>query len=126
MNYILIEESLFKKLMSRLLLDEEIVQSRFSEKDYWIRAKEACEHLNVSKAMLHAYRRANMLSYCKIGEAYRYKRADVYKLKMQMDQELAQCGKVLKCHTVIHTEEDAIKAYEKDLSGLYFGDDRTV
>lgn len=126
MSYVLMEESLFKKMMSRLLLDEEIIQSRFNEKDYWITAKDACEYLNVSKAMLYAYRRANMLSYCKIGEAYRYKRADVYKLKAQMDQELIESGNVLKCDMVIHTEEEAIKAFEKDLPEVHFRDDSTI
>ena len=53
MSYVLMEESLFKKMMSRLLLDEEILQSRFNEKDYWITGKDAWEYLNVSKGMLY-------------------------------------------------------------------------
>ena len=120
MGYILIEEALFKKITSQLLLDEDIVQSRFSEEDYWMTAKQACEYLNISKAMLYAYRRANLVFYCKIGEAYRYKRADVYTLKAQMDKELVESGKLLECHTVVDTEEEAADVLTKFLPGLSF------
>ena len=113
MGYILIEESLFKKLMSQLLLDEDIVQSSFSEQDYWMNSKEACKYLNISLSLLNAYRSYNVIGYCKIKEIYSYKRSDVYKLKAQMDSELVQCGKVLKVESVIKTEKQAIREFEE-------------
>lgn len=120
MGYILIEESLFKKMMAQLLLDQDIVQSHFSEEDYWITAKQACEYLNISKAMLNVYRRSNLISYCKIGETYRYKRADVYTLKTQMDKELIESGKLLNCRAVVNSEEEAINTLTESLTGLNF------
>lgn len=114
MGYILIEESLFKKLTSHLLSDEDIVQNNFSDKEYWMTGTEACKYLNVSKSMLYAYRRADFISFCRIGETYRYKRADVYKLKAQMDAELVESGKLIECQTIIHTEQEVIEVFEKD------------
>ena len=43
-----------------------------------------------------------------------------------MDQELIESGNVLKCDMVIHTEEEAIKAFEKDLPEVHFRDDSTI
>lgn len=114
MGYILIEEFLFKKLTSHLLLNEDMVQNSFSDKDYWMTGTEACKYLNVSKSMLYAYRRSDFMAFCRIGEAYRYKRADIYKLKARMDAELVESGRFIECQTIIHTEQEVIKAFGKD------------
>lgn len=117
MEYILIEKSLFEKLMGQLLLDESVVENHFSEEDYWATGKEACEYLNISMAMLNAYRRDNLIFHCKLGEIYRYKKADIYKLKAQMDSELVESGRILANCKLIGSKEDAISALEEILQG---------
>jgi hypothetical protein len=120
MGYILMEESLFKRLMRRLLLDKDITGGEFTEKDYWMTGKEVCHYLNISTALLNAYRKSNILFYCRIKEIYHYKRSEVYKLKAHMDVELLESGKLLGCIQMIDTEKNAIKVFEKDLQGMYF------
>jgi len=123
MGYILIEESLYRRLMCQILLDEDIMESRFSEQDYWMNGKEACRYLNISQAMLNKYRNSNMIGYCKMRDTYSYKRADVYRLKAQMDAELVEAGKTLKIEHVIETEKQAIRLFEEDEFNIHFMDD---
>ncbi len=120
MGYILMEELLFKRLMGRLLLDEDMSGGQFTEQDYWMTGKEVCDYLNISKALLSAYRHSNILFHIKIKEIYHYKRGEVYKLKAQMDAELLDSGKLLGCLQIINTEDDAVKTFGKVTSGIHF------
>jgi len=43
MNYVLMEESLFRSLMWRILNQVTDVNYCFSETDYWMNGKEVCE-----------------------------------------------------------------------------------
>lgn len=56
-----------------------------------------------------------MLGYCKIREVYQYKRADMYKLKVQMDRELIERGSLLGECTVIDNEDQAYSVFEGEL-----------
>lgn len=113
MGYILMEESLFKRLMGRLLLDEDVQGGRFTEQDYWMTGREVCDYLNISKALLSAYRHSNILFCIRIKEIYHYKRAEVYKLKAQMDADMLDGGQLLDCTRMIETEKEAMKTVEK-------------
>jgi hypothetical protein len=114
MSYILIDESLFRSLMGRILNQLTDVSYRFSETDYWVTGKEVCELLNISQGMLSAYRKNNLLFYCRIKETYRYKRAEVYKLKAEMDRELVESGAMLDGCKIINSEAEAIQIFEKE------------
>ncbi len=114
MSYILMEESVFRKLMDRITGEGETeLRYDFTESDYWMSGKEASEYLQASKALMNTYRRENTLCYCKISETYHYKRADVYKLKARMDKELVQGGFLLGECIVIDNEEQAFTTYRK-------------
>lgn len=115
MSYILIEESAFRKIMERITGKEENnVRLDFTESDYWMSSKEVYDYLQVSKALLNAYRWNNTLCYCRIKGLYHYKRSDVYKLKTQMDKELVESGFLLGECTIINDEEQAYAAFDKD------------
>ncbi|GHT40121.1 hypothetical protein FACS189437_05290 [Bacteroidia bacterium] len=109
MSYILIEENLFRSLMGRMLNQLTDVKYQFSETDYWMTGKEACEFLNISQGILNAFRKNNILFHCRIKDIYHYKRAEVYKLKADMDRELVESGVVLGDCKVINSEAEAIK-----------------
>lgn len=121
MGYILIEESLFKKMTSRWLSKEEVVMEDFSETDYWMSGKEVCKYLNISNAILCAYRSEKILFYCRIKSIYHYKRGEVYKLKAQMNKELVESGFLLGECTVIDNEEQAYTVTGKDNKGIRTG-----
>ena len=74
MSYILMEESLFRSLMGRILNQAIDVNYQFSETEYWMNGKKVCEFLNISQGLLSALRKNNMLFYCRIREAYWKKR----------------------------------------------------
>jgi len=111
MSYILIEESVFRMLMERIMHEQaENVRYDFTESDYWMNGKDVCDYLHISQALLNSHRRDNTLCCCKIKGIYHYKRADVYKLKAQMDGELVESGSLLGECTVINNEKQAYKA----------------
>lgn len=115
MSYILIEESAFKRLMERITGKEENnVRYDFTEVDYWMNGKEVYDYLQVSKAVLNAYRWNNTLCYCRIKGLYHYKRSDVYKLKALMDKELVESGLLLGECAVIDNEEQAYSVLNKN------------
>lgn len=115
MGYILIEESVFRTLMKRIACEEENnVRYDFTGSDYWMNGKETCRYLQISVALLNAYRRDNTICCCKISETYHYKRADVYKLKAQMDRELIESGVLLGGCVAIDNEEQAYSVFDKD------------
>jgi hypothetical protein len=118
MSYILMEESLFRSLMGRILNQATDVNYRFSETDYWMNGKKVCEFLNISQGLLSALRKNNMLFYCRIKEAYHYKRSDVYKMKVSMDKELVESGAILGGCRIIKTEQEALKIFEKGTNDL--------
>lgn len=116
MSYILVEESVFRNLMKWITSkQEENVRYDFTEVDYWMNGKDVCDYLQISQALLNTYRRNNTLCCCRIKEIYHYKRADVYKLKTQMDKELVDSGSVLlgEC-TIINSKEQAFIAFEEN------------
>jgi len=118
MSYVLIEENLFRSLMGRILNQAMDVNYRFSETDYWMTGKEVCEFLNITSGTLSAFRKNDMLFYCRIKDVYHYKRSDVYKMKANMDKELVESGALLGgCH-VINTELEALKAFEEGRDDL--------
>ena len=123
MGYILIEESLFNRLIKQQLLDEDIFLNDFSEDYYWMTGNEVCDYLKISKALLNAYRNSHILFHCKVRETYRYKRAEVHKLKTEMDAELVESGKLIKCQ-LVDTEEQATKVLEKNISGPHFSSNK--
>lgn len=112
MGYILMEESLFRSLMSRMLNQAMNVQYQFSEADYWMNGKEVCEFLNISQGLLSAFRKNNMLFYCRIKDVYHYKRANVYKMKTEMDKELIESGAILGDCRIINTEMETLQLFE--------------
>jgi hypothetical protein len=113
MSYILIEESVFRTLMNRIVNEEENdVRYDFTETDYWMNGKEVCRYLQISTALLNTYRHDRTLHHCKISETYHYKRADVYKLKSLMDRELVESGFLMGECVVIDNEEQAYTAFE--------------
>ena len=59
-----------------------------------------------------------MLFYCRIKEAYHYKRSDVYKMKVSMDKELVESGAILGGCRIIKTEQEALKIFEKGTNDL--------
>ena len=118
MSYILMEESLFRSLMGRILNQATDVNYRFSETDYWMNGKEVCEFLNISQGLLSALRKNNILFYLRIKEAYHYKRADVYKMKVSMDKELVESVAILGGCLIIKTEQEALKIFEKGTNDL--------
>ena len=113
MSYILMEESLFRSLMGRILNQATDVNYHFSETDYWINCKEVCGFLNISQGLLSALRKNNMLFYCRIKEGYCYNRADMYKMKISVDKELVESGAILGGCRIINTEQEALKAFER-------------
>ena len=119
MSYVLMEESLFRSLMGRILNQATDVNYRFSETDYWMNGKDVCEFLNISQGLLSALRKNNLLFYCRIKEVYHYKRADVYKMKVSMDKELVESGAILGGCRIINTEQEALKAFGKSTDDLH-------
>ncbi|MDR0231405.1 MAG: hypothetical protein LBI82_04725 [Dysgonamonadaceae bacterium] len=118
MNYVLMEESLFRSLMGRILNQVTDVSYRFSESDYWMNGKEVCEFLNISHGLLNAFRKNNMLFFCRIKDVYHYKRAEVYKMKTTMDKELVDSGAMLGGCRIINTESEALKVFEENIDDL--------
>ena len=111
MNYVLIEESLFRSLMGRILNQATDVNYRFEESDYWMKGKEVCEFLNISQGTLNAFRNSEMLFSCRIKEIFHYKRADVYKLKATMDKEAVESGAIPGECRIINTESEALENF---------------
>lgn len=116
MSYILIEESVFRNLMKRIKgdNDNDNVRYDFTESDYWMNGKDVCQYLQISQALLDAFRRNNTLCYCKIKGLYHYKKADVYKLKAQMDKELIDSGALLGECIVLDNEKQVDGAFDED------------
>lgn len=118
MSYVLMEESLFRSLMGRMVNQATDVNYRFSETDYWMNGKEVCDFLNISPGVLSAFRKNDMLFCCRIKDVYHYKRSDVYKMKANMDKELIESGAVLGGCRIINTETEALTAFHNGIDGL--------
>ena len=118
MSYVLMEESLFRSLMGRILNQATDVNFRFSETDYWMNGKEVCEFLNISQGLLGAMRKNNMLFYCWVKEVYHNKRAEMYKMKILMDKELVESSAILGGCRITKTEQEALKIFEKGTNDL--------
>lgn len=121
MSYILMKESLFRALMGRLTDQTVEVNYRFGESDYWMNGKEVCEYLNISQGMLNGLRNNNLLFCCRIKDVYHYKRAEVHRMKSDMDRELVESGAPLGGCRIINTEAEAIRAFESGADDLQAG-----
>lgn len=119
MSYILMEESLFKRLMGKLQPNEDMTVREFTEEDYWMSSREVCDCLHITKSLLNSYRFYKLLFHIKIKEIYHYKRAEVYKLKARMDAEMLDSGQLLGCARIIETEKEAMKTIEKKADGIH-------
>jgi hypothetical protein len=107
------EESLFNRLMGKLQPNEDMTVKEFTEEDYWMSSREVCEYLHITKSILNAYKFYKLLFHIQIKGIHHYKRAEVYKLKAQMDVEMLDGGQLLDCVRLIETEREAVKAVEE-------------